>query len=317
MAFHVSASGAGADEIIYLEDDTEGIKAQIFAFGALLNAFSISVNGTEKNVIFGFKNSADAGENITPLFQSAKLSPFVCRMKEGQYTFANEKYKIEKYYSAREAIHGLIYDAVFTVKKIGTTAGSAFVTLTYDYNKSDAGYPFFYRADITYQLRRSGSLTITTKIKNLSAESIPVSDGWHPYFCFGNKVDELHFFMDANQMAEFDSKLLPTGNVLPYHQFQQLQPIGDADLDNCFVLNENTTQPACALRDPQSGVQLNIFVQKNYPFLQVFIPKTRDCIALENLSALPDSFNNAIGLTILEPAQSEEFITSYRLRSIH
>lgn len=316
MPFHVSTSGTGAGEVVVLEDDTDGIKAEIFTFGALLNSFSINLNGTEKNVIHGFQNPADAKENITPLFQSAKLSPFACRMKEGHYTFANQKYKIEKFYNGREAIHGLIYDAVFTVKEKSVTADSAFVTLVYNYNKNDAGYPFFYCAEINYVLKRSGNLTISTKITNLSEIPIPVADGWHPYFCFGNKVDDLHLFMDTNKMVEFDGKLLPTGNTLPYQQFQELHPINDTDFDNCFIVNENTTQPACALRDLESGLQLNVFVQKNYPYLQVFIPKTRNCIALENLSALPDSFNNAIGLTILEPSQSEEFITSYRLRKI-
>ena len=314
MSFRVSVSGSGADEIIILDNEAENTQARIFVFGALLNSFSIRQNDVDANVIYGFQNPADARENITPLFQSAKLSPFVCRMKEGHYTFANQKYKIEKYYNQREAIHGLIYDAVFAVKEMGANENSAFVTLIYEYDKSDPGYPFFYRAEITYKLKNNGNLTITTTITNLSSVPVPMSDGWHPYFCLGKKTDDLLFFMDTDEMVEFDSRLVPTGKVLPYHQFSKLEPIGSTALDNCFVIKTNTTQPVCALRNPQTGLQLNIFVQKNYPFLQVFIPQNRECIALENLSSLPDSFNNAIGLLVLQPSQSEEFITSYRIR---
>ncbi len=106
MSFHVSTSGTRQDEIIYLEDSSSGTKVEIYAFGALLNGFFVSIDDETRNVIFGFEGAADARENITPLFQGAKLSPFVCRHKEGRYTFANEKHKIEKYYTTAKRCTG-------------------------------------------------------------------------------------------------------------------------------------------------------------------------------------------------------------------
>ncbi len=316
MSFRVSTNGAGADEMITLENTSNGTKASIYAFGALLNSFSVNHNDANTNVIYGFQNPADAQKNITPLFQSAKLSPFVCRMKEGHYTFANGKHKIEKYYNGREAIHGLIYDAVFTVQETGEGEDSAFVTLTFDYDKTDAGYPFFYRASITYSLQSNNRLTLVTRITNLSEVSIPMSDGWHPYFCLNKKVDELSLFMNTNEMVEFDQKLLPTGTFLPYKNFTRPQQIKDTALDNCFVVKDFDAQPACILSDEMAGLQVNIYPEKSYPFLQVFIPHHRDCIAIENLSSLPDSFNNAVGLIILEPSQSHQFVTTYQVQQI-
>ena len=180
MSFHVSEQGEAEHKIILLEDKSSGTKAELYAFGALLNGFILSHKETERNIIEGYQNTDDAIRNITPSFQGAKLSPFVCRLKEGQYTFGNTKHKIEKYYYYREALHGLIYDAVFSVLETGITDDSAFVVLSYDYDMNDAGYPFFYRLQVTYRLRSGNDLSISTKVTNLSAVSIPMCDGWHP-----------------------------------------------------------------------------------------------------------------------------------------
>ena len=313
MSFHVSESGAGRDKVVVLEDDATGTKAEVYAFGALLNAFSIKQNGKDKNVIYGFQNTEDAAKHITPLFQGAKLSPFVCRIKEGHYTFANNGYKIEKYYNHREAIHGLVFDTTFIVKESGATDTLAYVIFTCDYNKTDPGFPFFYRLAITYCLAANNNLTITTAVTNLSTSAIPVADGWHPYFNLGKKVDELQLFMNTKDIVDFDNRLLPTGHFTPYTNFAQPRLIEETHFDHCFVLAENNHQLACSLINLEEKLQVNIYAEKNYPFLQVFIPGNRAAIAIENLSSLPDAFNNGVGLFILEPSQSVEFVNAYQV----
>ncbi len=314
MLFNVSTNGkSGADEVIVLEEKEMGTRAEIYAFGALLNSFSVEENGAKTNVIYGFKNTADAQQNITPLFQGAKLSPFVCRIKEGIYTFAGEQYKFNKYYHHREALHGLLFDAHFAVVEKNSTEESAFVKLAYEYNNSDKGYPFAYRAEIGYELKRNNRLTVSTKIINQSPVPIPIADGWHPYFSFDKKIDEALLCIHSNTLVQFDEHLLPTGNFLPFHQFNSLQEINNTEFDNSFVVKEDAAQPACILRDAKSGFQLLIFAEKNYQYLQIFTPQNRECIAIENLSGLPDSFNNGIGLTVLEPAQSKDFVASYQI----
>ncbi len=314
MSFRVSESGLTDDKVITLEDISTETRVEIYAFGALLNAFYVKQNEKERNIIYGFLDTNDAKEHITPLFQSAKLSPFVCRLKEGRYTFANHKYKIEKYYSQREAIHGLVYDAVFTLQESGVNNDSAFVTLAYDYNKSDSGFPFFYRAEITYQLQENNRLIVTTVVTNHSRSAIPVADGWHPYFTLAKKVNELRLSINTKEIVDFDNRLLPTGQFTPYTNFIKSRLVEDTVFDNCFVLDGKNQQPACSLADGETGIEVNIYAEKNYPYLQIFIPDNRDAIAIENLSSLPDSFNNTIGLTVLEPLESSEFIAVYEVK---
>src|SRR5690242_14672606 len=107
MSFEVSVTGNAGEERIVLKDLFTGTQAEIYAFGTLLNSFCLQRNNKTVNVMYAYKSVEDAKKNLTPLFQGAKLSPFVCRLRDGKYTFENEKYHIQKYYLKQDAIHGL------------------------------------------------------------------------------------------------------------------------------------------------------------------------------------------------------------------
>ena len=113
-------------------------------------------------------------------------------------------------------------------------------------------------------------------------------------------------------MVVFDDRLLPTGKRLPFQEFSQLQKIADTKLDNSFVVStESDSMPACVLRNSTDSLQLSIYPDASYPYLQIFTPDHRNSIAIENLSSLPDAFNNGIGLIVLAPSQSTIFTTRF------
>ena len=60
-------------------------------------------------------------------------------------------------------------------------------------------------------------------------------------------------------------------------------------------------------------VTLTIAPDKHYPYLQIYTPPHRKSIAIENLTSAPDSFNNGIGLLVIEPNHTLEFSTTYIL----
>lgn len=314
MSFEVSVAGNEGEERIVLKEFFTGTQAEIYAFGALLNSFCLQQNDKVVNVVYAFKSVDDAKKNLTPMFQSAKLSPFVCRLHDGRYTFKNEKYHIEKYYLKQDAIHGLIFDKQFKIKEKGATETYAFVTLAYEYRLEDKGFPFVYNTEITYRLESNNRLSITTVVTNETSHEMPVCDGWHPYFHLGNTIDTLDIQFRSTHKVVFDERLLPTGDYQPYTRFNTPQPLGDTQLDNCFVLDDDFLQPACILRDVAANMQLSIIPEKSYPYLQIYTPDNRRAIAIENLSSPPDAFNNAISLTVLAPGESRQFTTVYQLQ---
>ena len=287
-------------------------QVEIYPFGALLNRFAIrQENGQWHNVIAAYSSPQHAEQSITQLFRSAKLSPFVCRLDNAQYTHQGSLKTIRKFKLGDSAIHGLIFDAPFALQSSHSTATHASVTLAHVYRSNDSGYPFAYQIQITYTLETNGKLHIHSRVRNLSDSIIPIADGWHPYFAVDGDMANWQLFIRSQQQLAFNNCMLPTGETIDGNPFAHSTPIAQTELDNCFVLTPDFAQPAVILKGER--VQLSITPEASYPFVQAYTPPARDSIALENLSSAPDAFNNQIGLIQLAPQQTQEFVTVYQL----
>jgi aldose 1-epimerase len=316
--FSIVISGeAGAIKAVLKDTATSTVAEILPACGAILHAFIVDHNGYSINVIDGYDDVDDFKNNCTSKgFKSCKLSPFVCRLKNGWYPFGQSTYHIHKFYLGENALHGLLYEAVFIVTDQYADATKASLTMKHEYRAEDMGYPFNYDCMVTYELTEGNSLAIITEIINKDEAIIPVCDGWHPYFTFGGKIDDLQLEFQSKSMLEFDEQLIPTGRALPYQDFGSLKKIGEASFDNCFVLDQTECQPLCVLRDVAQKIQIEIRPGHAYPYLQIYTPGHRNSIAIENLSAAPDAFNNGMGLTTLAPGAAASFKTTYKIRSL-
>jgi len=293
--------------VVHLKQESEKTEVIIYSLGALLNTFIVQ---GKPNLVDGFDSCKNAKENITNGFKSCKLSPFVCRITEGKYVFNQHEYKTGKFFLDEEAIHGLLYDAPFVITDSGADNASASVTLQYTYTKKNEGFPFEYTCAVTYRLEKQNKLSIITLITNNSEDEMPLCDGWHPYFTLGETINNLSFELNADTMLEFNEHLVPTGKIVPFNKFQIREQFGNTFLDNCFLLS-NYEKPACVLEDAANGLRLSIWPDQSYPYLQIYTPDHRKSIAVENLSAAPDAFNNGRGIKILKPAESYQFKTTF------
>jgi aldose 1-epimerase len=302
-------------DTIILSDVNTNTSLQIIpSCGAILHAFTVINNGKPLNVIDSYTNIEDFKNNVSAKgFKSCKLSPFACRINNATYQFAEKKYTVEKFLLNKSALHGLLYDAVFTVTKTWADENAAGVLLQHQYDGSDKGYPFKYTCAITYELKKDNTLSIVTTITNNDEGLIPMQDGWHPYFGFGGSINDLQLEFQSKEMLEFDAALIPTQKLLPYQEYGALKKIGAAEFDNCFTVNFAECQPLCVLRDTEKKIQVEIHPDKTYPYLQIYTPPHRKSIAIENLSAAPDAFNNGMGLQVLSPGATANFITTYKI----
>jgi aldose 1-epimerase len=312
----------GFDKIVLKDTLSKTFVDIIPSCGAILHAFTVFHNGAFINIIDHYDSKTDFSDNVTSKgFKSCKLSPFACRINNATYEFGEKEYHIEKFLLNGSALHGLLYDAAFTILEQFADESSAGVTLKFAYAGSDKGYPFHYDCLVAYHLKKDNELTIVTEIINKDQGLIPIQDGWHPYFSFGGKIDDLQLEFQSREILVFDEALLPTGEMLPYLEFGSLKQIGDAVFDNCFTVNFADPmpigcQPVCVLRDPVKNLQVEIRPDKHYPYLQIYTPPHRNSIAIENLSAAPDAFNNKMGLITLQPAENIIFATTYKITSL-
>jgi aldose 1-epimerase len=309
MAFEIIVEEALNYVVITLRNTETKHEAEIYSFGALLNAFRFPFGNSVINIVDGFTSPSEAGQHITPFFRGARLSPFACRLENGHYRFNEVDYRVEKFYLGAHALHGLLYDAVFGIKESRTDQESASIILHHHYDGSDNGYPFEYDTEVEWKLSEGNMLSVTTTVRHNNSFAIPYADGWHPYFTLDTTVDECFLQIDSNEMLEFDKELIPTGKVIADDRFRTKAYLKDVALDNSFILDTQQAQPGC--RFSSERLQLAILPDGSYPYLQVYTPDDRKSIAIENISGAPDCFNNGIGLRMIPPNEAVSFTTRY------
>jgi aldose 1-epimerase len=314
MSFIVDGYKEEELSLVRLQDTvSETIITVLPGFGALLHGFEISLNGYRFNIIDNYTSKEDVEKHLDVSFKSSKLSPFVCRIKEGKYHFRGRDLVFNKKFSDGSAIHGLLYNQPFKITDQFADDMMASVTLRCHYRKDDHGYPFEYICETRYILHPQQTLQVETTVLNLEESPIPIADGWHPYFQLGNTIDDYELQFSSSYMLEFSNELIPTGNLIPEASFRSGAIIGKRMLDNCFVLEPTEGPPCCVLHNPKNGLSVSLFTNAGYPYLQIFTPPHRKSIAIENLSAAPDCFNNGLGLLLLPPRHSHTFNAWYRV----
>jgi aldose 1-epimerase len=313
MSFNVSRTTQNGLSLVRLQDNaTNTIITILPEYGALLHGFEIPVEGEYLNIIDNYSNREQVDQELAVSYKSSKLSPFVCRLRNGKYKIDNEEFEISKKYTDGNAIHGLLYNKPFKIVGEFSDDQQASVTLRHHFKRDDPGYPYDYVCEVRYTLMQQSILQVETIILNLDKEEIPLADGWHPYFHLGGAIDDYEIQIATNTMVEFDKDLIPTGELVPDNSFVEPGRIGNRELDNCYVVKPVEQRPIVLMLNPANGVYLSIFASPRYPYLQLYTPPHRKSIAIENLSAAPDCFNNGIGLVMLTPNTSQTFTVWYQ-----
>ena len=85
--------------------------------------------------------------------------------------------------------------------------------------------------------------------------------------------------------------------------------VKDKKLDDCFILNANTIK----FTTPSYDLEMN--VSSNETFLQLYTPPRANTIAIEPTTGVSDSFNNKIGLQVLESGKTYSIYWEIKLTS--
>ena len=308
MQFQIKQSTINHVTLIQLLDIEFGVTIDILTRGALINSWLIRQGDKSQQFIMGNPLNA-AKEFESQGFRSAKMSPYVCRLYKGQYTHLNTTYTMDRFYMGEHAIHGIMYDAEFIVQATEENEHQATVILVHHYLGSDQGYPFPFTMHVKWILEKNNKISVQTTVINDAAISIPIVDGWHPYFTLGESIDHCTLQFSSKGKMEYDKDLLPTGNIIEDARFSNGLKIGSLQLDDGYALD--TENSSCTLQNEQFILKIN--PSSLYPYLQLYIPPDRNSIAIENLSGAPNAFNNKMGLQLVKPQDNIVFETSYQV----
>lgn len=305
MSFEIQITTIDHFEQIDLKDTSNGNSMKICTKGGILNEWIVD---GKKSIINGNDFNKGWGNFEMNGFKSGKMSPFSCRLEQGQYQHLDQVYTIEKFYLGEHALHGILYDAVYAIESTQVTSDSASVLLVHHYQGTDKGYPFPYTIQLEWIFKVNNIVTVKTTIKNQHDQAIPIMDGWHPYFTLGAKVNEYKLQFKNKGKIEYNQYLLPTGKIIEDNTFNESSKISELHLDDCWLIDEQS--PSCTIQ--YENEKIIVTPISNYPYLQIYTPDDRMSIAFENLSAAPNCFNNKMGLHILKPQENWELATSYQ-----
>lgn len=270
------------------------------AFGGMLT----QLNWAGNVIKIPFENQFANSEN--PYHPSALLSPWVNRVRNGNYSFEGRNYQLPvNEPNLGNAIHGLLARMPFDVSLEASKA-----TLTYHYDAEEKAYPFPFEMQLSYSFSVDNSFQLQFQAKNIGSGNMPFACGWHPYFNLtqGNLTDWIIRF-DSISKFHSDSQMIP----LREESFDASAGVdlGKEVLDNVFRL-EPKTKHITNLYNKQKKESLYLEQSSiDFPFLVVFAPENSNCVAIEPMSANTDAFNTGDGLRILAP--NEIFQSSVKI----
>ena len=315
MAFDLNITATRHQKLIQLIDNNSDTLLTIHSKGALMNRWKVKHATQSLELIWGNPDNlvdnafeAKAFHYEMNGFRSGKMSPFSCRIDAGQYHWASHAYQFNKFYLGAHAMHGLLYDAEFDIRSTAVNADHAFVELGYHYAGTDPGFPFSYDLIVQWSLFQNNLIVVKTSVHNCANRTIPIMDGWHPYFTLGGQVDDYTLKMTVEGKLEMNSEMIPSGKMLHEKSFEAGKKINMTHFDDCYLLDPMHTKVVIQYK----GKSIVVQPKHNYPYLQIYTPDDRQSIAIENLSGAPNCFNNKMGLQILEPQGQIYFETSYQ-----
>ena len=236
-------------------------------------------------------------EDLKPLtynntYASSILFPFANRIKDGEYIYNNTVYNLEINESGNHnALHGLVYNKPFKITEKLENETFASVKLIYNEENESVGFPYKYSMQLEYVLTEL-TLDLHVTVKNTDNKAFPFTLGWHPYFLSKNLYNSSLVF-DSETEITFDNRCITTGTK-NFNEGTHFE-IKDKQLDNCFILKSNDI----TFKTPDYNLLMSASSKES--FLQIYTPPKENIIAIEPTTGVSNSFNNGMGLQILEP----------------
>jgi aldose 1-epimerase len=266
-------------------------KAEIITVGACLR--TLTRDGVD--LVAGWP----AGE-MCRSSRGAVMMPWVNRVGDGRYDFEGQSYQLALSEPAKgNAIHGLVHWVPWTVAE----HAADHVTLRYEL-APQSGYPWLLDLEASYRLGDDG-LTTTLSATNVGEVAAPYGAGLHPYLTVGRRVDECLLTLPADTWCAMDERGLAAPAVPvddTQWDFRDGRAIGDLVMDHPFggVVDGATA----TLTDPDTGRTASVTVHEGVRWLHVFTGDTvrgheREALAVEPVSAPPDSFRTGVDLVTL------------------
>jgi len=299
--------GGGTDELLLLSKATGQLKHVLWSHGR--NATEVELN---------------------PTWKGRQLLPYANRIGGARYAFNGSEHHlpVNDVSGLNNSLHGLLWNKSLAVVASDAGADAASVTLRYDFDGTDPGYPFLLRAEITYSLRAGGRFDVAVRAENRDAAGgwpLPFYNGWHPYFLVSdvsaarivldNRTAWRHVDVGVNDVPPRFSDMVPTTHVSDWGKNTGADAIGGNATAPTYMDDEVKAMAALdsfqtRLVDPATRDVTVLHCDSSFRFLQIFTGAMATwgaaAVVLEPLSAMSDAYNNHDGLHVISAGETYE-----------
>jgi aldose 1-epimerase len=295
--------------LITLTESSTGSSAVISPVGASLMELTLSGN----NVI------EQAATGRPELYAGVVMAPWSGRIAGGKWideTGAEQSLAINEP-ARNNALHGLVYDKSFAVKK--STASS--VELVIDIAATD-GYPYALRLAVSYEIE-DGQLYASFAVKNLSDARAPFSIGFHPYFSTAWADAPLKLQVSAGSVLELNENMIATGKAKVSDADKDLRAgkaLTEVKLDDDFTDLDFVHGIATTKLLTASGSGLEVWQEDVFKHAVIYTPEefptqsgSIKAIAIEPCSSAVNAFNSKQDLLVLSPGETRSGSWGIRL----
>lgn len=239
-------------------------------------------------------------------YPATHLFPWGNRVRDGKYTFDGNAYQLPiNEVALGNAIHGFVAYAPFEVLETYSDENTASIVIRYQYRGNYFGYPFPFILDITNTLSVNDGFTLTYTIKNTGDKAMPMVLGWHPYFKIeGETAKDWRLDFPATSQSIPDQQMISvTKKAVDFADGVLLET---ENLDAVFEV-----KPANKVKAILSSLRQNVSIvlwqeaqQGQFTSMVVYIPPSRDCVAIEPMTGNTNAFNSGDGLLTLSAGET-------------
>lgn len=310
-SFSIISRPIGTVQCFVLQRD-DGAEFEILSgYGAGLNAWRVpleTANSQAAELLFGYRPGDDIYKMGPDTNAGCRLAPFPGRVAYAKFNWQGKDYQLVNNVSwAPHALHGFLQNAEWAFKSFEADSEKCIAEFTCDWAGAFAGFPFPFRA--TNKITFTGeSYSVESTVKNIGTKDMPYSEGWHPYFMLGEKIDGLTLTLPEACLAELDSADIPKGTFHADTRFVGGRTINDEFINDCFCLDGKSARARMELK----GTIGSLDIWQNagdgqYNAIQIYTPPTRESIAIEPMTAEPDALNHHRGLIVIPAGEQRTF----------
>jgi aldose 1-epimerase len=238
------------------------------------------------------------------------MGPWANRLDEQAFYANGRRFAFDMNFGnvrGERPIHGFLqWSPHWKVVNASADAAGASVTSRLEFSRYPeylAQFPFAHAIEMTYRLS-DGAIEVATKIENQSAEPMPVSVGYHPYFTLTDSSrDDWTVSIGARREWVLSPEKLPTGETRPIEQSlrdpQQVR-LREFDLDHVFgdLIRNNDGRAVMSVKG--KAQQIDVLFGPNYRAAVIYAPspaaaptQDRNFICFEPMAAITNAMNLA------------------------